>query len=69
VWSWEKLIWLISHRWLTVLGLATGVILLVSVGSIPWIEVVLPAWVFVFSVDTLVASFRRADPLVLTRLQ
>ena len=50
--------------WLTVLGLSTGVVLLVSVGFIPWVEVVFPAWVFVFSVHILVASFRRADPPV-----
>jgi hypothetical protein len=54
----------LAPRWLTVLGLATGVVLLVSVGFIPWIEVVFPAWVFVFSVNILVASFRRADPRV-----
>jgi hypothetical protein len=54
----------LAPRWLTVLGLATGVVLLVSVGFIPWIEVVFPAWVFVFSVNILVASFRRADPTV-----
>ena len=54
----------LAPRWLTVLGLATGVVLLVSVGFIPWVEVVFPAWVFVFSVHILVASFRRADPTV-----
>ena len=52
----------LAPRWLTVLGLSTGVVLLVSVGFIPWVEVVFPAWVFVFSVHILVASFRRADP-------
>jgi hypothetical protein len=54
----------LAPRWLTVLGLSTGVILLVSVGFIPLVEVVFPAWVFVFSVHILVASFRRADPTV-----
>ena len=54
----------LAPRWLTVFGLSTGVVLLVSVGFIPWIEVVFPAWVFVFSVHILVASFRRADPTV-----
>jgi hypothetical protein len=54
----------LAPRWLTVLGLSTGGVLLVSVGFIPWVEVVFPAWVFVFSVHILVASFRRADPTV-----
>jgi len=54
----------LAPRWLTVLGLSTGVVLLVSVGFIPWIEVVFPAWVFVFSVHILVASFRGAVPRV-----
>jgi hypothetical protein len=53
----------LAPRWLTVLGRATGVVLLVSAGF-RWIEVVFPAWVFVFSVHILVASFRRADPTV-----
>jgi hypothetical protein len=53
-----------APRWLTVLGLLTGVVLLVSVGFISWVEVVFPAWVFVFSVHILVASFRRSDPTV-----
>jgi hypothetical protein len=54
----------LAPRWLTVLGLSTGGVVLVSVGFIPWVEVVFPAWVFVFSVHILVASFRRADPTV-----
>jgi hypothetical protein len=54
----------LTPRWLTVLGLATGVLLLVSVGFVAWFELVFPAWVFVFSVHILVASFRRADPAV-----
>ena len=48
----------LAPRWLTVLGMATGVVLLFSAGSIPWIEIVFPGWVFVFSVHILVASFR-----------
>ena len=52
----------IAPRWLTVLGFATGVILLFSAGSIPWIEIIFPAWVLVFSVNILVASFRSNRP-------
>ena len=53
----------LAPRWLTVLGLASGVILLLSAGFIPWIEVVFPAWVFVFSLHILVASFRDREPV------
>lgn len=52
----------LAPRWLTILGLASGVILLLSAGFIPWIEVVFPVWVFVFSLHILVASFRNGEP-------
>ena len=52
----------LAPRWLTILGLASGVILLLSAGLIPWIEVVFPVWVFVFSLHILVASFRNGEP-------
>ena len=52
----------IAPRWLTVLGAATGAILLLSAGSVPWIELVFPTWVFVFSVHILIVSFRPAEP-------
>ena len=52
----------LAPRWLTVLGMASGVILLLSAGFIPWIEVVFPVWVFVFSLHILVASFRNGEP-------
>ena len=54
----------LAPRWLTVLGMASGVILLLSAGFIPWIEVVFPAWVFVFSVHILVASFRERESTI-----
>lgn len=50
-----------TPRWLTALGLATGVVLLVSAGLIPWVELIFPAWVFVFSVHILVATFRGSE--------
>jgi hypothetical protein len=49
-------------RWLTVLGFVTAALLLVTAGSIPWFELLFPAWVFVFSVHILVVTLRRADP-------
>lgn len=52
----------LAPRWLTLLGLGTGGVLLLSAGFIPWLELIFPAWVFVFSVNILVASFRRPGP-------
>ena len=54
----------IAPRWLTVLGLATGAILLLTAGVVPWIELVFPTWVLVFSVHILVVSFRPRQPEV-----
>ena len=51
----------LAPRWLTDPGLTSGVILLLTAGLIPWIEVVFPAWVFVFSLHILVASFRERE--------
>ena len=48
----------LAPRWLTVVGLATGAILLLTAGTVPWIELVFPTWVLVFSVYILVVSFR-----------
>jgi hypothetical protein len=46
----------LAPRWLSVLGLATGAILLFGAGVIPWIELLFPTWVFVFSVHMLVRT-------------
>jgi MFS family permease len=54
----------LAPRWLTVLGLATGVVLLFGAGVVPWIEIIFPAWVLVFSINILVASFRSKNPAV-----
>jgi preprotein translocase subunit Sec61beta len=48
----------LTPRWLTGLGLATGVVLLLSAGFIPWVELIFPAWVFILSAYILVASLR-----------
>lgn len=48
----------LAPRWITFLGLATGVVLLLTAGVIPWIEVIFPAWVFVLSIHILVVSWR-----------
>jgi hypothetical protein len=44
-------------RWLVVLGVVTGVVLLFTAGWVPWLEVIFPVWVFVLSVHILVATF------------
>jgi len=50
----------LAPRWLSALGIATGLVMLLSVGTVPWIELLFPAWVFVFSVHILLVSFRTA---------
>ena len=52
----------LAPRWLTVVGLATGAILLLTAGAVPWIELVFPTWVLVFSIHILVVSFRTIAP-------
>lgn len=54
----------LAPRWLTMTGFATGAILLLSVGWIPWVELVFPVWVFALSVHILVVSFRPGGPAV-----
>ena len=50
-------------RWLAVVGYLTAAALLLTVGVIPWLELLFPAWVFVFSVHILVVTMRaRATP-------
>jgi hypothetical protein len=51
-------------RWLAVVGYLTAAALLLTVGVIPWLELLFPAWVFVFSVHILVVTVRdrRASP-------
>jgi hypothetical protein len=48
----------LAPRWITFLGLATGIILLLTAGVVPWIEAIFPAWVFVLSIHILVVSWR-----------
>jgi len=52
----------LAPRWLTVFGFATGAVLLLTAGSAPWVELVFPTWVFVFSVHILVVSLRGEAP-------
>ena len=45
-------------RWLAVYGYVTALALLVTLGSIPWIEIVFPLWVLVLSIHILVVTIR-----------
>ena len=45
-------------RWLAVVGYLTAAALLLTVGVIPWLELLFPAWVFVISVHILVVTMR-----------
>jgi hypothetical protein len=47
-----------APRWIARLGVATAVILLVSVGLSPWVELLFPAWILLLSIDILLRSLR-----------
>ena len=53
-------------RWLALVGYVTAAALLLTVGVIPWLELLFPAWTFVFSVHILVVTLRAraASPAV-----
>jgi hypothetical protein len=46
-------------RWLTGSGYASAVLILVTAGFLPWIELLFPTWLLVLSLHILVASFAR----------
>jgi len=48
-------------RWLAVVGYLTATALLLTVGLIPWLELLFPAWVFVFSVHILFVNMRARE--------
>jgi len=48
----------LAPGWLTVLGLGTGVILMLAVGVFPWVELLFPTWVLALSLHMLVVSLR-----------
>ena len=53
--------------WLAVVGYFSAAALLLAVGVMPWLELLFPAWVFVFSVHILIVTMRtlstRSGPL------
>ena len=50
----------LAPRWLVAVGYAIGLLLLVAVGFLSWVELLFPAWVLALSVYVLIASFSRA---------
>jgi hypothetical protein len=48
----------IAPRWMAVLGYALALLLLLSIGTIEWIPLVFPAWIFLISVHILIENLR-----------
>lgn len=48
----------IAPRWIAFLGYIVALVLLLGVGTIDWIPLVFPLWIFVFSVHILVDNLR-----------
>jgi len=49
----------VIKRWIAFLGLAIALVLLVASGSVPFINLLLPLWIFVVSMDVLIFDLRR----------
>jgi hypothetical protein len=49
----------LAPRWLVASGYAIAILLLLTTGSVPWVELVFPAWVLALSVYVLVTGSRR----------
>lgn len=43
----------VASRWIGLLGVAVALVLLVSVGTTPWVELLFPAWVLLLSIEIL----------------
>ena len=50
----------IIPKWLVYAGYATAVVLLLSVGISPWVQLLFPLWILVLSVDILTRSWKPA---------
>ena len=48
----------LAPRWLVASGYAIAVVLLLTVGSFAWVELLFPAWILALSVYVLVTSLR-----------
>jgi len=45
-------------RWIGLAGFAVALVLLVSVGLTPWVELLFPAWILLLSIDILRSGLR-----------
>jgi hypothetical protein len=52
----------VVSRWIAVVGVVVGVVLLVSVGLSPWVELFFPAWILLLSADILWRNMRAPAP-------
>jgi hypothetical protein len=43
-------------RWLAFSGYAIALVLLLVAGITPWVELIFPAWILLFSLDTLIRN-------------
>ena len=50
----------LAPTWLVVLGYGAGFVLLVTVGIVPWAEIVFPAWILVLSLHMLLVTAHHA---------
>ena len=48
----------VINRWIAFLGLAIALVLLVAASSVPYVNLLLPLWIFLVSVDVLINSLR-----------
>ncbi|MGB8652755.1 MAG: hypothetical protein WCD35_19065 [Mycobacteriales bacterium] len=46
----------VASRWIGLLGIVVAVVLLVTAGLTPWVELLFPAWVLLLSVDILLSE-------------
>lgn len=51
----------VMPRWISLLGYLCALVLLVTVGALPWVELVFPVWVFIVSLYVLLASRHAAQ--------
>jgi hypothetical protein len=49
----------IFPRWMAILGYVLALLLLLSIGLIPWASLVFPSWVFLISVHILLVNLRK----------
>jgi fatty acid desaturase len=59
--QWQSSCLAVINRWLAFLGLAIALVLLVASGSVPFIYLLIPLWIFLVSMDVLINSLREGS--------